>query len=491
MGVAVPRAASPATRLRAALADLPRAELIVALAALTAFALRLSQIDQSLFGDEVLAFHEISGHSLTGTVHAVAGGLESSPPLFFVLGWLSAKLGNPTVWMRLPSLILSTATIPLLYLLGRETVGRAAAVIAAAILAVSPFAVFYGVEGRPYATLAFLVVLSTLALVRAVQTGRWSWWATYAVAAAAAAYTHYTAVFVLGVQTAWALWMCRHRPQRLVVAIVGAAALYAPWLPKLHGTLLGAYALLEPLTPHNVLNDLARLVPGYPVAGLHRIPTIPGYVALALCVVGGFACAVRRILRRTADGRLPYVGLIAALALASPVGVLLYSIVRTDIWDARNMWASIPAIALIVGWALAAIPGPGRRGVVAVFLGVLLGGTIRSFGETYTRPSYRSAAQFLDRVARPRDPIVVYPSYLNLDYALPVMLRRAHVVVEGIPKRWPAPPAGGAVFVVFDAGLARVFKLSFPHLSGLTLVGQRRYGGVLPFTVLTYRAAGA
>lgn len=492
MGVAVPRAASRASELRAALVDLPRAELIVALVTVAAFALRLTQIDQSLFGDEVLAFHEISGHSLRGTVHTVAGGLESSPPLFFVLAWLSAKLGNPTIWMRLPSLILSTATVPLLYLVGRETVGRSGAVIGSAIIAVSPFAVFYGVEGRPYATLTFLVVLATLALVRAVQSGRWRWWVTYAVAAAAAAYTHYTAVFALAVQAAWGLWMCRHRPARPVIAIIGAAVLYAPWLPKLHGTLLGVYALLEPLSVHNVLNDLAHLIPGYPLANLHRVPTVGGYIALAVCVVAGFACAGRRVARRMGDDRPWHVGLIAALALASPVGVLLYSILRTDIWGARNMWASIPAIALMIGWALAAIPRSARLGAVAVVLAVLLAGTIRSFGGRYTRPPYRNAAELLDRVAAPRDPIVVYPAYLNLDFALPAMFRREHdVVMERIPKKWPAVPAGGAEFVVFDAGLARVFKLSFPHPPGLRLVGQRRYGGALPFTLLTYRRAGA
>lgn len=490
MGVAVPRAAPRASKLRAAVVDLPRAELIVALVTVTAFVLRLSQIDQGLFGDEVLAFHDISGHSLAGTVHTVAGGLESSPPLFFVLAWLSAKLGNPTVWIRLPSLILGTATLPLLYLVGRETVGRWAGVIAATIMAVSPFAVFYGVEGRPYATLTFFAVLSTLALLRAVESGRWQWWATYAVAAAAAAYTHYTAVFVLAVESAWALWMCRDRLVRPVIAIVAAAALYAPWLPKLHGTLLGAYAQLEPLNLHNVLNDLAHLIPGYPLASLHKIPTVEGYVALAVCVLAGVVFAVRRLALRTDDGRLWHIGLIAALALATPVGVLLYSMLRTDIWDARNMWASIPAIALMIAWALATIPRPARVAAVVVVLAVLLAGTIRSFGEAYTRAPYRPAAELLDRVAGPRDPIVIYPAYLNLNNALPAMLRRPHDVVEGIPKKWPAVPAGGSEFVVFDAGVARVFKLQFPHLAGLRLVGERRYGGVLPFTLLTYRAAG-
>src|SRR5581483_764279 len=117
----------------------------VGIATLAAFALRLSQLHQSLFGDEVLAYREIAGHSLAGTIHVVRGGVESSPPLFFALAWLSAKLGDPTVWIRLPSLILSTLTIPVVYLLGRETVGRWAGAVGAAVLAVGPFSTYYGI----------------------------------------------------------------------------------------------------------------------------------------------------------------------------------------------------------------------------------------------------------------------------------------------------------------------------------------------------------
>ena len=171
---------------------------------IAAFVLYLSQIHQSLFADEVFAYHEVAGHSLTSMIHAVGTGIEVSPPLYFVFAWFSAKLGDPTVWIRLPSLILGAATIPVIYLLGRDTIGRGAGAIGAAVFAASPFALFYGVQARPYATAAFFTVLSTYALVRAVRSDSRHWWAVYAVAAAAAAYSHHTTVFVLVLQGAWA-----------------------------------------------------------------------------------------------------------------------------------------------------------------------------------------------------------------------------------------------------------------------------------------------
>jgi len=68
---------------------------------------------QSLFGDEIFTYAIVKpgfGHVFSG-IHAY----ERNPPLFFFLAAAAAKLGDPTVWTRMPSLLLGTATIPLTY----------------------------------------------------------------------------------------------------------------------------------------------------------------------------------------------------------------------------------------------------------------------------------------------------------------------------------------------------------------------------------------
>ena len=52
--------------------------------------------------------------------------------------------------MRLPSLVAGVGLIFLVYLLGRRTLGTRAALIAAALVAVSPFLIYY--SARPAAT---------------------------------------------------------------------------------------------------------------------------------------------------------------------------------------------------------------------------------------------------------------------------------------------------------------------------------------------------
>ncbi len=50
-----------------------------------------------------------------------------------------------------------------------RTVGRRAALVAAALTALSPFLIFYSAEARGYELMIALVLVSTLALLRAVE----------------------------------------------------------------------------------------------------------------------------------------------------------------------------------------------------------------------------------------------------------------------------------------------------------------------------------
>jgi mannosyltransferase len=490
-----PRGQSAVARVRSVARTSDAAVLVVAALSVAVFVFRLTQVHQSLFGDEVFTYQDVVGKGLAGVVKDVHTGAENSPPLFFVLAWASAKLGNPTVWIRLPSLILGAATIPLIYLVGRATVGRTAGVIGAAIVVCSPFSTYYGIEARPYATMAFFLTLSTLSLVRAVQTGQRRWWVAYALAAAAAAYSHYTAVFVLAVQAAWSLWVCRRRALAPLAANALILLLYVPWLPYVRGKQLGVIGLLEPLNAHNVLTDLGRLIPGYPYASLRAIPTIAGLVALAACALVGLAYGARILAApgppAARNQWREFAALIVVAALAAPVGLLLYSVLGTDIWDARDLYSSVPAAALVCGALLAAVPWPWRAGLVTLVLAVLVAGSIRAIGPNYARPQFRAAAQFLDRAATPRDPIVMYGSVFNVDYALVIQMTKPHLLVGRAGTRWPVPPPGGFDYVVIDDAVARFLRIGIPRPSGFELVDRRHYTGVIPFSLLTYRPLGA
>jgi uncharacterized membrane protein len=452
---------------------------------LAALVLRASQIHQSLLGDEVFTFQDINGRSFGAVLTTVHSGGENSPPLYFLLAWLSAKLGDPTVWIRLPSIVLGTATVPVIYAIGRRTVGGTGALIAAAMFALTPFTVYYGNEARPYATMTFFVALSTLALLCAVEgESRW-WWVVYVLAAAAAAYSHYTCVFVLAVQGMWSLWACRDRIGKALAANLIAAVLYLPWVPELRGKALAVIGALYPLGVHRVLTDLLRPIPGHPGAPLSAIPTVPGLVAVAVCTLVGIAFLARDVsLSRL---QLPvHLPLLIALTLATPVGLLLYSILDTDLWLPRGLSASIPAATLVLGAFLAAPPRRVVVVVVTVVLGVMVAGTIRSFDTQYSRPPFRQMASYLDRVATPRDPILI--ASLVGRPAISAELRKPHRILRALRSVWSAVPPNGTAYLVLDDHLDQILHLGTPRQPGFVVVSRRQYvGGGFPTEILAYR----
>ena len=194
---------------------------IVAGCAVIMLVLGIIGIQQSLFGDELFTFEMSTRSGLSQVIDGVRGPLEISPPLFFVLAWATGKLGDATVWLRIPSLAAAVAAVPLIYAVGCRTVGRRAGIVGAALLAISPSMVFFATEARAYSLMMGLALASTWALTKAVEGGERRWWLLYAVAGAAALYAHYVAVFVLAAQASWGLWA--HPRARRAVAAANAA----------------------------------------------------------------------------------------------------------------------------------------------------------------------------------------------------------------------------------------------------------------------------
>ena len=124
----------------------------VLLAAVTAvgFALRFGIFGDSPFADELSTYWIVYENGLTGTWDVVHTDAEITPPLYFLLAELATKIDLTPEMPRLPSLLAGTATIPLVFLVGDSTVGRRAALVAAALVALSPFMTYYSAEARGY-----------------------------------------------------------------------------------------------------------------------------------------------------------------------------------------------------------------------------------------------------------------------------------------------------------------------------------------------------
>ncbi len=128
------------------------------------------------------------------------------------MGWYLAmfawvKVAGFSEWaLRLPGAVLGAASVWLTFLLGRRVFGGAAGALAAALLALNGFHLFWSQAARMYVPGAFLGLLSTLLLLafvydgrRRIQTG-----AGYVLSGAATATCVEFAWPLLGIQILWA-----------------------------------------------------------------------------------------------------------------------------------------------------------------------------------------------------------------------------------------------------------------------------------------------
>ncbi len=402
---------------RPAWIDRPRpAALAVGALTLLALLLRLPGLHQALYGDELFTYDIVTRAGL-GDLLAQVRDTSITPPLHYLLAYGAQKLGTPPVAVRLPSLFAGAAAVPLVYLLGVRTVGRRAGVLGAGFTAISPFLIFYGSEARAYATLAFLLLVCTLALVRALSPGasRW-WWALFAVTGAASLYTHYTAAIYLAAQALWAFVVYRERWRALLAANAAIALAFLPWIPAYldqrrnpgvdavaRDFPRGAGAALEAY-----VNRMVRLVGGNPFLDLHDLPGSPALVAMGLAILAGLALLLAQRSRPGDERpvlRSPLL-LLGLLAAALPVGLVLYRLGGTNLFSARNLIPSLPAILLLLGALFGRLRGAAGLAATLVFAVGLGVGAARTLSDDARRPPWNLAARWIDRNLRPEDSVV-------------------------------------------------------------------------------------
>ncbi len=468
-------------------------------------ALRVVCARQSIFGDELFTFEVATRESLGDVLDGVRGPLEITPPLFFALAWASAKVADPTFMVRLPSLVAGAALIPLVYTLGVRTVGRTAAMAGAALMALAPFAVFYSAEARAYTLAAFFACASTLALLNAIDGRGRGWWAAFAALVAAALYSHYTAAFVLAAQAGWALWAHREALRPLLISHAAAALAFAPWIPEIQADresgFQSAIGNVWPFTLEFFGKSLVTFFAGHPAVGLRSVPgeeglALLGLAALAAAAGGWMALrgrGERRGSRRSLGRPAPRVLLVVALALATPLGAALYSLVAPSIYVPRTLLVSLPAVCLALGALAAWLPRPHALAFVAALLAACAVGTAHVLTDQ-RRPGYRAAAMLVNEEGGPvvedipfdygmlevhlEPPFRLYRAGCERPIVAPgeVLTGRVFCVAGPAAARRAASDAAaaaedGRVFVVVQAGAAD------PRPPGFRLAGRRTFGG--------------
>ncbi|MGD9794454.1 MAG: glycosyltransferase family 39 protein [Acidimicrobiia bacterium] len=260
----------------------------------------------SLWLDEALSVNIASlplGDIATALRH------DGHPPLYYWLlhVWI-AVFGGGDQAVRALSGVLSLACVPVVALVARRMAGRRTAVVAAVLMATSPFAIRYGTEARMYALVMLLVATGWYCILRLLEPGAsWRWTAGVSICVGALLLTHYWAIYLLGavalVLLAAALRSPRQSPLRegvvrvALAGFVGALA-FVPWIP----------AFLDQLR-HTGTPWATRARPGAVLAdtidnlgGFVKDGEILGIVLVMLMVVAVFADRAETGTDQVSDG---------------------------------------------------------------------------------------------------------------------------------------------------------------------------------------------
>ncbi|MBN1642435.1 MAG: glycosyltransferase family 39 protein [Anaerolineae bacterium] len=256
-----------AQQARAARVRAWRVQLFTVVLLLFAVALRAANLTtQSLWADEGNSVR-LSERRLPLIIDAARADVH--PPGYYLLLWGWVRVfGQSEIAVRALSVVVGTATVWMVYLLGTRVWTARTGWLAAFCAAVSPFQVQYSQEVRMYILVAFLAAATLYALVRWLEASAsagqmgWGWGVTYVAAAAAGLWTHYSFPIVLvAVNAAVLCWLLASRGRgesangvkgrnalQWAGLQVAALVLFVPWLP-IAWARISAYGAISRSTP--------------------------------------------------------------------------------------------------------------------------------------------------------------------------------------------------------------------------------------------------
>jgi mannosyltransferase len=348
--------------------------------------LRLVKLDQSFWLDEasqaqqsIMSVGEIWFHRTN----------DFQPPLFYLLSHYWMQFSHTEIWLRLLPVTFGVLSIIAIYKLGNEILKEEKIVlfgntiqpglIAAFLLAINPYLVYYSQEFRMY---SLVVLLSIVAMYLLVKKSRLLF-----VFNAILLYTHYSTVLLFLAQAVYIV-VKEKKFKWFLVQLAGTALLFSPWLPQFFGQLHSGLNIDEYLPGWRsiltvpVLKSLPLILFKFVGGRINLLPKVVYgiYIVFILCVT-----ALATILARKQKTFLRYwfwLPIIASILIS-------FKIPQTQPF---RLLFTLPALLLMFTQAVAKFP----KFFLTIFIYISLVGNITY----YTRPrlqreQWRQAIEFL------------------------------------------------------------------------------------------------
>jgi len=384
-------------------------------------------LGRPLTGDEVSSAIVISRSGPIAMALQVARG-ESSPPLWYGIGWAVHLIGVPVEWVRLLSIAAMLGAVVLTAMIARRAgLPMWSAGLAGMLVAFGDQFVAHGAELRAYALFCMLAALFALVVQGAVpRPSRTRLWSLSAVVAAGTL-THYFFLFSVVAAVIW-LWINREArsARRRMVGMIGVGLLpLALWSPvAAHQYGAERYGWIGRFSVHTVAES---------VSGLFVNPWVLRSVSSGAYLIGAVMAGVGLVIL----ARRPTGQLCALFAGVPIVGSALVWMIGSPVFDVRNLLGAAPFLAIAVATSTLCFR---RFSILAGAVTLVL--LLAAFVDARThlgRTDFRQvSASLVSEGWRDRDPVALFgPFYgsVSLAWYLPghPRLDRGHIGDAGCP----------------------------------------------------------
>ncbi len=411
---------------------------------LLGFGLRVYRLaDKGIWFDEGWSSW-MARKSLVGIAERTA--YDTHPPLYFwVLHAWRAGSGDSEFGLRFLSVAVGVFTVAATYLLGRTVAGRGPGALAALLVSISRFNIWWSQEVRMYSLAALLATLSLWAAVRLWDRHRPRDWVLYVLFTVAGLYTLYLFVLVMAVTNLVWLWVLLHSGNRRrelarwATAQLVVLLLFVPWLVYALGR-IPTWSVATPVA----LGQFVQIYWTVLTTGISV--NVEDYRWLVAPVLAIFLAALTSLFwEGRLDWRMGRNTVLLLLGLLLPAGmVYLISIPREAFFYSpqlapRYLLLFAPSLYILLAWGLEKI-GAGRRWSLGAFLtsivvGVALFGLWQYYPGRILVDDYKALAATLRAYRRVDDAVVLYTDrdWPVFDYHVPSFW-------VGIPNGQPMTP---------------------------------------------------
>lgn len=361
----------------------PRDRILVALLTALTAGLGLSTLSaSSIWLDEAYTVAVATAPTSEFFSEVLYNGGNMSLYVVLMRFWL--MIDESEFWLRLPSVIFATATVPVLYLLARRISGRRVALMSVMLVSTAPPILFYAQEGRAYTLLALLVTASWLALLWHVDGSSPSRW--YLLLAVLSVYAHIIGLVFVAAQM---LWLGLHTDRRNTLAIAGTViVLSGPQLAMAAGP-QAAHPDWVPDLSMSGIGEAVGFVAGAPAGAAVA-------AVLAVWAVGAYV-AGRDLARGNLTAMAPLLWFLVPV-----VAIVAVSVVK-PLLVPRYLLPTVPAGVLLAAIACAQLR---RIGWLAV--GALIVLSVPELDSTLSRrnPDWRASSRLIFENTEPGDGII-------------------------------------------------------------------------------------